>query len=76
MPSKRQVLERLNRNEFLDAYGLDIADRRLHALLVDAFGLSHKARLVDVLGELPRVRPEHSPCPLPRGGELEMDTRW
>lgn len=45
MPTKRQVLELLKRDELLaaaDAYELAVADRRQRALLVDALARSRK----------------------------------
>ncbi len=59
MPTKRQVLEHLKRDELLatlDAFDLSVEDRRQRALLVDALGRSRKAGLTEILTELPRVR--------------------
>ncbi len=59
MPTQRQVLERLKRDELLfalDTYDLEVADRRRKDSLVDALARSRKARLQDVLVVLPRRR--------------------
>ncbi|MCP4655228.1 MAG: SAM-dependent DNA methyltransferase, partial [bacterium] len=59
MATKRQILERLKRNELLaalDAYELVVDDRRQRDLLVSALGRSRKARLAEILAELSRDR--------------------
>jgi type I restriction enzyme M protein len=59
MPSKREVLEQLKRDELLaavDRFGLGVDDRRVRGKLVDALAGSRKAGLADTLGELPRTR--------------------
>ncbi len=59
MPTKRQILERLKRDELLaalDAYELAVDDRRQRDLLVDALGRSRKARLTEILTDLSRDR--------------------
>lgn len=63
MPSKRQVLEQLKRDELIaavDRYDLYVADRRVLSLLVDAVAHSKKARLAEILAELPRKRLEQT----------------
>jgi hypothetical protein len=59
MPSKRQILEQLKRQELqanLDHYELEVADKRKAEQLVDALASSKKARLVDILSGLGRSR--------------------
>ncbi len=59
MPTKRQVLEHLKRDELLDAldtFDLSVDDRRQRALIVDALGRSRKADLARILTALPRAR--------------------
>ena len=59
MPSKRSVLELLNRAEllsFLDLAGLSVIDRRKKELLVDALSGSRRARLSDYLATFSRAR--------------------
>jgi type I restriction enzyme M protein len=59
MPSKRNVLEQLKRDELLaavDEFDLDVQDRRVRDQLVDALASSRKASLAEILGELPRTR--------------------
>jgi type I restriction enzyme M protein len=59
MPSKRVVLEALKRDELLEAldlFELDVADRRVRVQLIDALSGSRKARLAELLAELPRAR--------------------
>jgi type I restriction enzyme M protein len=59
MPSKRDVLEQLKRDELLaavDRFGLEVRDRRGNGNLVEALAGSRKTGLADVLGELPRTR--------------------
>ncbi len=59
MPTKRQVLEHLKRDELLaalDAFDLSVDDRRQRILLVDALGRSRKAALTEILAALPRTR--------------------
>ncbi|MFC1482223.1 hypothetical protein ACFL51_00295 [Myxococcota bacterium] len=57
MPSKRQVLETLPRQalvELLDAFELDVADRRVRANLIDALVSSRRATLSEILDRLYR----------------------
>ncbi len=59
MPTKRQVLDHLKRDELIDAterYDLPVADRRVRLLLLDAVARSKKARLAEILADLPRKR--------------------
>lgn len=59
MPSKRDVLAILSRDELLavvDRFGLSPPDRRAKDGLVDAVASSKKATLAEVLPELPRDR--------------------
>jgi hypothetical protein len=59
MPSKREVLEQLKRDELLaalDQFGLEVHDRRARAGLLDALASSRKASLIEVLETLPRTR--------------------
>lgn len=59
MPTKRQVLELLKRDELLaalDAFELDVDDRRQRNLLIDALGRSRNASLSQILTDLPRAR--------------------
>ncbi len=59
MPSKRDVLNQLMRDELLaavDRFGLEVHDRRSRADLVATLAGSRKAPLVDILGELFRGR--------------------
>ena len=59
MPTKRQVLEVLNRNELLaiaERYELEVADKRVATQLVDAAASSRKVVLADVLAEFARDR--------------------
>ena len=59
MPTKRQVVETLNRNELLalaERHGLEVADRRVRDQLVDAVSGSRKVVLADALAELSRDR--------------------
>jgi len=59
MPSKRNVLEQLKRDELLaavDEFDLEVQDRRVRDQLVDALASSRKASLAEILGELPRTR--------------------
>ncbi|HYH44063.1 MAG TPA: class I SAM-dependent DNA methyltransferase, partial [Thermoanaerobaculia bacterium] len=59
MPSKRNVLEQLKRDELLaavDEFDLHVQDRRVRDQLVDALASSRKASLAEILGELPRTR--------------------
>ena len=59
MPSKRDVLAQLTRDELLNAadqFDLAVADRRVKDQLVDAVGASKKAGLADILGALSRDR--------------------
>lgn len=59
MPTKRQVLETLNRNELLavvERHQLEVADRRVRDQLLDAITASRKVALADALAPLSRDR--------------------
>ncbi len=59
MPSKRDVLEQLKRDELLaaaDRFELEIRDRRVREDIAEALASSRKAGLAEVLEELPRTR--------------------
>src|SRR5436305_8648404 len=59
MPSKRDVLEQLKRDELLaaaDRFELEIRDRRVRDEIVEALAGSRKAGLADILEDLPRTR--------------------
>ncbi len=59
MPSKREILDQLKRDELLaavDQVGLEVRDRRVRGELVEALAGSRKAPLAEVLGTLPRTR--------------------
>jgi len=59
MPTKRQVLEQLKRDELIAAverFELPVADRRVRDLLIEALASSRKATLAEILGELKRAR--------------------
>ena len=59
MPTKRQVLETLTRNELLnlaDLHGLEVEDRRVRDQLIDAAASSRKVALADALAEFSRDR--------------------
>ncbi|HEY9420009.1 MAG TPA: DNA methyltransferase, partial [Thermoanaerobaculia bacterium] len=59
MPSKRDVLEQLKRDELLaaiDRFGLEVHDRRARAGLIEALAGSRKAALAIILEDLPRTR--------------------
>jgi type I restriction enzyme M protein len=59
MPSKRDLLGLLSRDELLDVadrFELAVADRRVKDQLVDAVASSKKAGLADILADLPRDR--------------------
>ena len=59
MPSKRDVLEQLKRDELLaavDRFDLEVHDRRARAGLVEALAGSRKGGLAEVLEPLPRTR--------------------
>ena len=59
MPTKRDVLEKLKRDELLaaaDRLGLEVSDRRSRALLADTLASSRKAGLAGILEDLPRKR--------------------
>ena len=59
MPSKRDVLGQLSRDELVGAaerFELEVADRRVKDQLVDAVASSKRAGLADLLGELSRDR--------------------
>ena len=59
MPTKRDVLEHLKRDELLaalDRYDLPVRDRRVRGELVEALAGSRRAPLPEILDELPRTR--------------------
>jgi type I restriction enzyme M protein len=59
MPSKREVLDQLKRDELLDAadrIGLEVRDRRVRTELVETLAASRKAPLAETLGTLSRNR--------------------
>lgn len=59
MPTKRQVVETLNRNELLalaEQHELEVADRRVREQLIDAVAGSRKVVLADALGGYSRDR--------------------
>ena len=59
MPAKRAVLAELTSHELRDAidgYGLQVDDRRVRVQLVDALARSRKARVAEMLQDLPRDR--------------------
>ena len=59
MPAKRAILNELTRHELLtsvDAYALQVGDRRVKAQLVDVLARSRKARLHEILQQLSRDR--------------------
>ena len=59
MPSKRDLLEALGRNELLailDARELVVEDRRRREALVDVLARARSVKAEDVLAELPRDR--------------------
>lgn len=59
MPTKRQVLESLSRNELLaltDRHELEVEDRRMRERLIDAAAGSRKVALADALSGLSRDR--------------------
>lgn len=59
MPSKRDVLEQLKRDELLaalDRLELEVRDRRVRGDIVDTLASSRKAALADLLEDLPRTR--------------------
>ena len=59
MSKKRDVLGVLKRDELLgvvDAYGLTVEDRRRKKLLIDGIAQSRKAKVEDILLDLPRQR--------------------
>jgi type I restriction enzyme M protein len=59
MPSKRDVLEQLKRDELLaaaDRFELEIRDRRVRDEIVEVLAGSRKAGLAEVLEDLPRTR--------------------
>jgi type I restriction enzyme M protein len=59
MPSKRDVLDQLKRDELLDAVdqlGLEVRDRRVRGELIETLAASRKAPLAEILGALPRTR--------------------
>ncbi len=59
MPSKRDVLNQLKRDELLtaaDRFELEIRDRRVRDEIVETLAASRKAGLADVLEDLPRTR--------------------
>lgn len=59
MPSKREIIEQLKREELqqlVDAFDLDVRDRRVKDDLVDVLVRAKRARLTEILGALPRDR--------------------
>lgn len=59
MPTKRDVIEQLKREELQDFatfYELEVADRRVREDLIDAITRSRRASLIDMLGTLSRDR--------------------
>jgi len=59
MPSKRDVLAQLQREELIsvvERFGLEVADRRKKDDLLEAVASSRKATLADVLPDLSRER--------------------
>ena len=59
MPGKRSILDELTIDELrasFDRYELEVDDRRVRAQLVDALARSRRARIADILFELPRDR--------------------
>ena len=59
MPTKRAILAELTSHELraaIDGYGLQVDDRRVRTQLVDALARSRKARLPEMLQDLPRDR--------------------
>lgn len=71
MPTKRNVLAQLKRDELLEAldwYELEVDDRRVRDQLVDALAKSNKARLAEILPDLKRARLKEI-C-----GALDLDT--
>ena len=59
MPAKRAILAELTSHELrgaVDGYALQVEDRRVKAQLADALARSRKARVAEVLQDLPRDR--------------------
>ena len=59
MPTKRAILAELTSHELrgaVDGYALQVEDRRVKAQLVDALARSRKARVAEMLQDLPRDR--------------------
>jgi type I restriction enzyme M protein len=59
MPTKRDVLQHLKRDELLaaaDRFDLEVSDRRARAVIADALASSRKSGLADILEDLSRVR--------------------
>ena len=59
MPTKRAILAELTSHELraaVDGYGLQVGDRRVKAQLVDTLAGSRKARIAEMLQDLPRDR--------------------
>jgi type I restriction enzyme M protein len=59
MPTKRQVLDLLNRNELtalVEAHSLKVADRRVKDSFVEALMLTRKVEVADALADLSRER--------------------
>jgi len=57
MPSKRQILETIKKNDllpFLDHWELEVADRRVKDAVVEVLARSKKARLDEILSTLSR----------------------
>lgn len=59
MASKRKLLDSLKREELqeaVDHYELEVRDRRVREQLIDALSGSKKARIAEILDDLPRIR--------------------
>ena len=59
MPTIRAILEELSRDELLgvlDAYDLDVSDRRVKDQLVEVLATSEQVRADDILPSMPRAR--------------------
>ena len=59
MPTKRAILAELTSHELrgaVDGYALQVEDRRVKAQLVDALARSRKARVAEMLQDLPSDR--------------------
>ena len=68
--TKREILEELKRGELIAAverFELEVADRRVRELLIEALAPSRKATIAAILGELKRGSTEGAvPCFRPR----------